>query len=73
NESKMKYELDRRELIAEVSEKTRAETRKKTRAEEKKKAYRHLLESARKLKARGVSDGDIADILSLPLKAVKTL
>ncbi|MDR1626485.1 MAG: hypothetical protein LBT33_08075 [Spirochaetia bacterium] len=81
NESKLKYELDRRDLIAEVREKTWAEaaekTRKQTRAETwseaNEKAYRDKLESARKLKARGLSDEDIADSLSLPLKAVKTL
>jgi hypothetical protein len=69
NESKLKYELDRRDLIAEVSEKTR----KKTRAEDEKKAYRDKLESARKFKAQGYPVKDIAENLGLPEKVVAAL
>jgi predicted transposase/invertase (TIGR01784 family) len=49
------------------------EVRAETQAEDYKKAYNDKLESARKLKARGDSDEDIADILSLPVKDVAAL
>ncbi|MDR1626791.1 MAG: Rpn family recombination-promoting nuclease/putative transposase [Spirochaetia bacterium] len=58
--------LEEREVI-------RKEASEKTRAEADKKAYGDKLESARKLKARGTSDEDIADILSLPVKDVAAL
>jgi predicted transposase/invertase (TIGR01784 family) len=44
-----------------------------TRAEDEEKAYRHLLESARKLKTKGLSDEDIAESLSLPEEVVAAL
>ncbi|MDR1625988.1 MAG: hypothetical protein LBT33_05550 [Spirochaetia bacterium] len=76
-ESKLKYELDRRDLIAEVREKTWAKAAKKTRAETwseaNEKAYRDKLESARKFKAQGYPVKDIAENLGLPEKAVAAL
>jgi hypothetical protein len=58
---------------AEASEKAWAEASEKTRAEDEKKNYQHLLESARKFKAKGYPAGDIADSLSLPEEVVAAL
>ncbi|MDR1625075.1 MAG: Rpn family recombination-promoting nuclease/putative transposase [Spirochaetia bacterium] len=64
---------ERRKAVREATEKTRAKTWAEACAKEEKKAYRHLLQSARKMKAREDSDEDIADILSLPLEDVAAL
>jgi hypothetical protein len=63
----------RKETWAEAWIKAETETREKTRAEAEKEAYNNKLESARKMKARGDSNEEIADILSLPVEAVAAL
>jgi hypothetical protein len=60
------------EFVAGVLEE-RQLAREETRAEDEKKAYQDKLESARKLKARGCSDEEIADILSLPVESLSGL
>jgi predicted transposase YdaD len=47
--------------------------REEGREEEERKAYQHLLESARRLKAKGYPVGDIAESLSLPVRDVEAL
>jgi SOS response regulatory protein OraA/RecX len=49
------------------------EEREQTRGETQAEAYNEKLESARKMKARGYSNEDIADILSLAAKDVEAL
>jgi hypothetical protein len=63
----------RRETWAKAWTKAETETREKTRAEDEQKAWQNKLESARKMKARGDSNEDIADILSLPVQDVAAL
>jgi hypothetical protein len=62
--------LEERQL---AREEAWAEAREETRAEDEKKTHRHLLESAKKLKTRGLPDEEIADILSLPVEDIKGL
>jgi hypothetical protein len=64
---------ERQALVEEARTKAETETRAQEREEADKKAYNDKLESARKLKARGNSDEDIADILSLPVQDVAAL
>jgi hypothetical protein len=53
--------------------KAQKETREKTREKDAEKFHQDKLQSARKLKARGLSDEDTADILSLPVEEVTAL
>jgi predicted transposase YdaD len=62
--------LEERQLAREEG---RAEGWREARAEDERKAYQHLLESARKLKAKGYPVSDIAESLSLPEDAVEAL
>jgi hypothetical protein len=65
-ESEIKYELDMRQREIDIENAVRERILK----EEREKALRGKLESARKMKARGDSNEEIADILSLPVKDV---
>ncbi|MDR1625472.1 MAG: hypothetical protein LBT33_02940, partial [Spirochaetia bacterium] len=51
----------------------REEGWKEARAEDERKAYQHLLESARRFKAKGYPVSDIAESLSLPVRDVEAL
>jgi hypothetical protein len=57
---------ERQALVEETWTKAEAKTRAEVRTHDREEACQHLLESARKPKAKGYPVGDIAESLSLP-------
>jgi predicted transposase/invertase (TIGR01784 family) len=73
NESKLKYELDRRAMIAEARDEARDEARAEFLEEGRKEGREKILRAARNLKQLGLSNEQIASALGLRAEDLKAL
>lgn len=72
-ENEFRNELDQQTRMVEARKEGLAEGEQIGREDERNKAYQEKLESARKLKLRGLSSSEIADDIGLPLTEIENL